>query len=108
MNDAPFLKPDETGLVPSKVLLDSFKEKPIPEKPSITINLERGDKEDTIWLTECVDPVFDMQLIVEALSTAIITAANYSGATVKDILRDVVRGLTQGTQHHGKIRRQKE
>lgn len=78
---------------------------PIPEKPSVTIYLERGPREDTIWLSQCVDPQFDMQLIAEGLATAIVMAAKYRGIDPVTQLAEVVENLQQGVKFHGTIKR---
>lgn len=77
----------------------------IPEKPQITITLERQDLEDVIWLTQCVDPLFDMQMISEALATQIVIAAKYSNRTPEQVLKEVVDILTNVVKFRGTVRR---
>ncbi len=77
----------------------------IPEKPTITITLERKDAEDIIWLTQCVDPLFDMQLVSEALATQIVIAAKYTQRKPEDVLKEVVDILTNVVNFRGTVRR---
>lgn len=81
--------------------------KEIPAKVQITINLEQNLKEDVVWLTECVDPLFDLSLVAEALATSIAIAAAYTGRTPENVLEEVVNRLTTAVKWHGKIRRKK-
>lgn len=90
-------------MIPTEI---DFKPDPdLPEKPHVTVHLERGPQEDTIWLSQCVDPQFDMQLLCEGLSTAIVVAAKYTERDPKDVLAEVVHNMTQAVAHHGNIKR---
>lgn len=79
----------------------------IPEKPAVTVNLEIRGEDQFVWLTQCVDPVFDLELLVEGLAAAIVIAAEYTQEPGQKILKDVINGLTEGVNHHGKIERKK-
>lgn len=77
----------------------------IPEKPHVTVHLQRGGEQDTVWLSQCVDPTFDMQLIAEGLATAIVINSEYTGVPALKILEEVVHNLAEGIKWHGKIQR---
>ena len=75
----------------------------IPENPHVTVHLKRGKGQDTVMLTECVNPTFDMQLLCEGLATAIVVAAKYQTVAPEHVLQEVVHNLEQAVRHHGTI-----
>lgn len=82
---------------------------PVPEKPQITITLERKPGEDDLlWLSQCVDPVFDMNLVTEALATQICIAADYQQISPERVLKEVVDILKTVVKFRGTIRRSNE
>lgn len=92
-------------MIDSRDLLKSLGGPDVPEKPRVTVNIERGDGEDSVWLSQCVDPVFDMQILVEGLATAICVAAQFIEKTPEEVLKDVINGLESSVSFHGKIER---
>jgi len=77
----------------------------IPPKPSITVTIERGGEEDMVWLTQCVDPLFDAQILSEGLATAIVVAAKYTEKPLEEVLQEVVHKLEEAVRWHGTIKR---
>lgn len=82
--------------------------RPIPERPQITISLERKEGEDVLWLTQCVDPLFDMNIVAEALATQICIAADYQQVKHEIVLKQVVDILKNIVKFRGTIRRSSE
>lgn len=92
-------------MIDSNELFKALAGPDIPEKPSITVHLERGSKEDMVWLSQCVDPAFDMRLLAEGLATAVVIAAKYQDMAPQKLLEEVVHNLTEQVKWHGTIKR---
>ena len=82
--------------------------KPVPKNPSITVSIRPAinpDEGDMVYLSECVDPIFDMKLLSEGVATAMIIAAKYTETPVSVVFKDLVDYLEKVTQHHATIKR---
>lgn len=69
----------------------------------ISINVE-VDGKDEIFVTQAVNPQFDLNLMTEALGMMILVASKYTERPPEDVLADTVKTLRSSVKFKEKVR----